>query len=183
MQPLFEYREAFAGYDTRVLELEGSGPPIVLLHGYADSADTWRLVLDRLARHLRQVSDGDPTDHVVRLAHAYIAFTHANPHLWNLLFEHTLPAGHDLPKWYMDKLNGLLAVIERALEPFFKSGDGEARGRAARVLWSSVHGITSLSTSGKLSIITSEAAPQLAADLVMAYLAGLKSKRKGSSRA
>lgn len=39
-----------AGHDTRVLELEGSGAPIVLLHGYADSADTWRLVLDRLAR-------------------------------------------------------------------------------------------------------------------------------------
>ncbi|MFN8132556.1 MAG: alpha/beta fold hydrolase [Solirubrobacteraceae bacterium] len=54
MQPLFEYREAFAGYDTRVLELEGSGPPIVLLHGYADSADTWRLVLDRLARAERR---------------------------------------------------------------------------------------------------------------------------------
>ena len=50
IQPLFEHRLQFAGYRTRALELEGDGTPVLLLHGYADSADTWRLVLDRLAR-------------------------------------------------------------------------------------------------------------------------------------
>ena len=50
MEPLVEHRLTLAGHDTRALELEGGGPPLVLLHGFADSADTWRLVLDRLAR-------------------------------------------------------------------------------------------------------------------------------------
>ena len=50
MQPLVEHRLELAGYGTRALELEGEGAPVVLLHGYADSADTWRRVLDRLAR-------------------------------------------------------------------------------------------------------------------------------------
>lgn len=50
MQPLVEYELDVGGFRTRALELEGDGPPIVLLHGYADSADTWRLTLDRLAR-------------------------------------------------------------------------------------------------------------------------------------
>lgn len=50
MQPLFEYPLELAGYRTRALELEGDGPPLLLLHGYADSADTWRLLLDRFGR-------------------------------------------------------------------------------------------------------------------------------------
>jgi pimeloyl-ACP methyl ester carboxylesterase len=50
-EPLVEHRLELAGYETRALELvEGDGPPVVLLHGFADSADTWRLVLDGLAR-------------------------------------------------------------------------------------------------------------------------------------
>src|SRR5207247_9707 len=54
MQPLFEHRLTLAGFETRALELEGDGPPLVLLHGWADSADTWRLLLDRLARRERR---------------------------------------------------------------------------------------------------------------------------------
>ena len=53
MQPLFEHRLKLAGYKTRALELEGDGPPLLLLHGWADSADTWRLLLDRLGREGR----------------------------------------------------------------------------------------------------------------------------------
>jgi pimeloyl-ACP methyl ester carboxylesterase len=50
MQPLFEHRLELAGYDTRALELEGDGPQLIFFHGFSDSADTWRLTLDRLAR-------------------------------------------------------------------------------------------------------------------------------------
>jgi pimeloyl-ACP methyl ester carboxylesterase len=54
IQPLFEHRRTFAGYETRVLELEGDGVPIVLFHGYADSADTWRQALALIARRGRR---------------------------------------------------------------------------------------------------------------------------------
>src|SRR5688572_25484149 len=38
---------------TRVLEIEGAGPPLVLLHGFADSADTWRPLMAELSRRGR----------------------------------------------------------------------------------------------------------------------------------
>jgi pimeloyl-ACP methyl ester carboxylesterase len=50
MEPLVEHRLELAGRDTRLLELEGGGAPIVFFHGFADSADTWRTALDGLAR-------------------------------------------------------------------------------------------------------------------------------------
>jgi pimeloyl-ACP methyl ester carboxylesterase len=47
-----EEREVvLGGVRTRELRVEGSGPAILLLHGYSDSADTWRSVL--VALHAR----------------------------------------------------------------------------------------------------------------------------------
>jgi pimeloyl-ACP methyl ester carboxylesterase len=54
IQPLFEHRLELAGYETRVLELEGDGTPIVMFYGYADSADTWRQSLALLGRRGRR---------------------------------------------------------------------------------------------------------------------------------
>ena len=50
VQPLFEHRLEVDGFSTRALEIEGEGPGLILLHGFGDSADTWRPLLDVLAR-------------------------------------------------------------------------------------------------------------------------------------
>lgn len=49
-----ETRAMFGRVGTRVLSVPGNGTPVVLLHGYADSADTWRGVLARLEAMGRQ---------------------------------------------------------------------------------------------------------------------------------
>jgi pimeloyl-ACP methyl ester carboxylesterase len=46
---IIERRATYAGFATRALIVEGDGPPAVLLHGFGDSADTWRAVLAELA--------------------------------------------------------------------------------------------------------------------------------------
>jgi len=54
MSVLFEHRLSVAGYGTRALEVDGDGPPLLLFHGWSDSADTWRPMLDVLRRRERR---------------------------------------------------------------------------------------------------------------------------------
>jgi len=133
-------------------------------------------VLDALDQRLSEIAQigDDPDARITQIAHAYLAFTQEKPRLWNLLFEHHLPAGTELPTWYQQKLEGLMAHIERALESHFPQGGEADRHRAARVLWAGVHGITSLSTADKLSVVTEETAGRLIDDLVGTYLRGLR---------
>lgn len=136
-------------------------------------------VLDTLDKRLSDIQQGEGTadGRVTRIAHAYLAFTQEKPRLWNLLFEHHMPAGTDLPAWYQQKLEGLMGQVERALAPHFPPGKEADRERAARVLWAGVHGITSLSTADKLSVVTTETAGRLIDDLIGTYLAGLARQR------
>ena len=116
------------------------------------------------------LNEGDACTRVTRLALTYLAFTHEKPKLWNLLFEHHMPAGSALPAWYQQKLETLMSRVETALAPEFGPGQDAERQRAARVLWAGVHGITSLSTADKLSVVTTETANRLIEDLVATYL-------------
>lgn len=44
----------FAGFRTRVVTQPGAGPPVVLLHGMYDTAETWRAVVRELANRGRR---------------------------------------------------------------------------------------------------------------------------------
>jgi pimeloyl-ACP methyl ester carboxylesterase len=58
-----EHYERFAGYRTRVLRVAGNGPPLLLLHGFSDSADAWRPVLRVLAGRARAAVAVDLPSH------------------------------------------------------------------------------------------------------------------------
>ena len=58
-----ERYERFAGYHTRVLRVAGNGPPLLFLHGFSDSADTWRPVLRLLAGRARTAVAVDLPSH------------------------------------------------------------------------------------------------------------------------
>jgi AcrR family transcriptional regulator len=131
-------------------------------------------VLDGLDARLAALkNEGSTNDRILSLARAYLAFTTERPRLWNLLFEHHLPAAMQVPSWYQHKLDQLLDRVEVVVRPLVRDHDGSGAKRAARVLWAGVHGITSLATTDKLSSVTSEDAVALVDDLVLNYLAGL----------
>jgi AcrR family transcriptional regulator len=139
-------------------------------------------VLDALDKRLSDVMQGsDGGDPLIRVAHAYLAFTQDKPRLWNLLFEHHMPAGTELPAWYQQKLEGLTAQVERALAPHCPPGSEAALRRASRALWAGLHGISALSTADKLSVVTTETAGRLIDDLIGTYLAGLARQADGAA--
>jgi pimeloyl-ACP methyl ester carboxylesterase len=59
MEALIEHELEVAGHRTRVLELAGMAPGIVLLHGWGGSADTWRPLLEALRRRKRRAIAAD----------------------------------------------------------------------------------------------------------------------------
>ncbi len=132
-------------------------------------------LMDSLAAELDNVpADGAPGDRVLALGRAYLRFTTGHPKLWNLLFEHHLPPGREIPNWYQQKLDGLMKRVEDALQPVLVDAGPDDLRRSASVLWAGVHGITSLATADKLSIVTNESAAQLVDQLIRTYLSGLR---------
>jgi pimeloyl-ACP methyl ester carboxylesterase len=51
---IIESRAVIGGFATRTLAVNGEGPPVLLLHGFSDSADTWRPLLAELAARGRR---------------------------------------------------------------------------------------------------------------------------------
>jgi hypothetical protein len=57
-------------------------------------------------------------------------------------------------------------------------GDQAAeRRRSARVLWSAVHGICTLSGAGRLGVVGAESAEDMTEALLFTYLDGLRARR------
>jgi AcrR family transcriptional regulator len=132
-------------------------------------------LIDGLAVELDKVlTIGSPKEKALALGRVYIKYTSENPKLWNLLFEHHLPAGRELPAWYQQKIDGIMERVEATIEPLMPDCKPEVVKRTAQVLWAGVHGITSLATADKLTLAESQDAGPLVDNLITTYLAGLK---------
>jgi AcrR family transcriptional regulator len=140
-------------------------------------------LLNSLEAHLNTVQlTGTAREQVIALANAYLEFTHANPNLWNLLFEHQPTKGKTAPDWYAEKTQALMQRIEAVISPLMQDRSKAEHERSARVLWASVHGITSLSTANRLSNVTTDTAQVMVENLVAGYLDGLEAKSPGRDR-
>ena len=121
-----------------------------------------------------------PKAALTAMAEAYIAQVRAEPKLWDAVFEHRRRGGGPLPDWFEARIAQLFDLIEAELHPLFTAEQAEAARRSARVLWSSLHGITSLLVAQKLELVAGFSADALVEDLITTYLAGLEA-RAGSA--
>lgn len=177
-------RDGLAGLSAREIAKRIGYSPGTLYNVFENLDDLLLTIearlLDRLTERLAETdTSGTPAERVRRLTNAYVAFTQERPKLWNLLIEHRMPAGQDVPPWYQTKLEGLLVPLEEALSPLLDGTDPTADRRVARTLWASVHGMTSLSTAQKLAPVTNPAGASLVDELVATYIAGLEHRRAG----
>ena len=131
--------------------------------------------LERLRAEIAAIAEAqtDPAAALLAMARAYIAEVRARPGLWSAVYEHRMADGRPVPDWYQDRVAGVFGPVEAALAPLFEAGDAPARRRAARVLWSALHGMTSLFLAGKLGSVTELSAEDMAEDLIRHYLRGL----------
>lgn len=170
-----------SGLSAREIARRIGYSPGTLYNVFADLDDLILTIesrlLDRLALRLANVpANADPVQHLCNLAAAYLAFTQDKPRLWNLLFEHHMPNDWAMPAAYRARMEALLLVVEQALRPILPDAEEARTRRAARVLWASVHGITSLAAADKLSNVTPQYAARLVEDLMRTYLAGLQAE-------
>jgi len=109
---------------------------------------------------------------IEQFATGYVSFAHENEHLWSALFEYTYPEDKEMPRWYIKKIDRIFTLAKDIMLPIFDSDDEKA-DMVAKVIWAGLHGICSLSISGKLRRVRAESADKLADSFIESYLKGV----------
>jgi AcrR family transcriptional regulator len=133
--------------------------------------------LERMHAELsKAVADVPQEGRVRACAMLYLQFCLENSRLWNLVVVHQTGPTKELPPWYAEKLEALVALFDDSLRGLVE--DAGARRHQARALWASVHGIASLIISGKAPNLDARTAEATLDTLVSAFLAGIKAEAK-----
>lgn len=101
--------------------------------------------VDELTGQLQQVPDCPPEQQLMELAKAYLHFAVQNFNRWTLIY---MPDA-ETPEWYRQKINGVFNLVEAQFTQLAPDRSAQQCKQAARALWSGVHGICTLSLTGK----------------------------------
>jgi AcrR family transcriptional regulator len=130
--------------------------------------------LDKLIEHLNIAVAKDSKDNKIKLlAQAYIDFSKENFNIWSTLFEYRFEEGHQIPKWYNEKVNNLYGVVEKSIRPLLSPKHQAEVKEIITVLWSGIHGICILSIKGKLDRTGVESASVLVDHFLTNYMNGV----------
>ncbi|MCK5121245.1 MAG: TetR/AcrR family transcriptional regulator [Methylococcales bacterium] len=110
--------------------------------------------LDDIAEQLKAViNDANAEQTIVQLAKTYLSFASQNFNRWSMIFEHQLAEDAVVPDWYQQKVDNIFSLVEQQFKKLPASHTDEESQLAARALWSGVHGVCTLSLTGKLDLV------------------------------
>jgi AcrR family transcriptional regulator len=110
---------------------------------------------------------------IKQMADAYVEFAQKDYNRWSALFEHMMPKGDELPKWYDDEIRKIFLAVEQQFLDIIT--DKEEAKMAARTIWAGIHGICQLGLTGKLDIVDAKPINELTDSLIHNYLQSIKS--------
>ena len=110
--------------------------------------------LDDIAKQLSQVTIGNNAEkNIEQLAKTYLLYAEQNFNRWSMIFEHRLAEDEVIPGWYQQKVDHVFSIVESQFKKLSTTHTDEQSQQAARALWSGVHGICTLSLTGKLDLV------------------------------
>jgi AcrR family transcriptional regulator len=84
---------------------------------------------------------------------AYIDFAYENPRLWELVQFHYPELKQSVPEWYLDFVYAPMQRLEAIVGVPLDGNDADEAARAARQLWSVIHGIIQMATTPKFGMV------------------------------
>lgn len=115
-----------------------------------------------------------PDQNLKVMARLYRQYACEHLRHWMLLFGYNLTETAQVPEWYNEKIAQLFEPLEQMISPLFSPNDQRRTKMAARVLWSSVHGLCFLEASRKIPFITDYAGTEEMIDyLIDSFTSGL----------
>lgn len=122
--------------------------------------------------------NAEPSEQLQAFTSQYLLFIEKHFMFWQLLIEHKAPHDMQLPGWYKEKFDQIIALVEERVRPFHSADDVEGVRRSARVFWAGLHGIILLSGTDKLAIVSRNDRREYAEFWVTTYIAGLNANNK-----
>lgn len=177
-------KKGFEGLTARAIAAEVGYAPGTIYNLFSSMDDlylqinarTLDMLYDTLSASACNNPKKSPQANMKIMARAYMDFARDYRPYWLMLFNFRLPEGRKVQKWYQDKIDRLFEPLETLLQPLFTARQEKRLKIAARVLWSSVHGLCFLQETGKVSIVSQngQKGANPADFLIETFLAGLK---------
>lgn len=161
------------GYTVGTLYQIFKNLPDLLLHV---NARTLKVLYDDC--QTLTLSSDDHQKNILAYANVYLEFAHSHPALWELIFDNQILNDDELPDWYLNQVNSLFSLIEIQLKAIQPKSSATEITKTSRVLWSSVHGICTLSINNNLFAQSACSSEELIQSLISHFITGWTSLDK-----